>query len=176
MLRRERRREPVRGVAHGDLTPLVGRDEEIELLLRRWEQAKGGEGQVVLISGEPGIGKSRIAETVAGAARRRAAHAAALFLLAAPSGQRALPVIAQLERAAGFRRDDTAEQRLDKLEAVLAQATNDLGEAVRCSRICCRSRPATATRRSTSPRRSARRRRCRRCWRRSRDWRRGSRC
>jgi class 3 adenylate cyclase len=45
-------------------TPLVGRDEEIELLLRRWGQAKADDGQVVLISGEPGIGKSRIAQTV----------------------------------------------------------------------------------------------------------------
>ena len=50
--------EALRGLA---LTPLVGRDEEIELLLRRWERAKGGDGQVVLISGEHGIGKSRIA-------------------------------------------------------------------------------------------------------------------
>jgi class 3 adenylate cyclase len=46
------------------MTPLVGRDEEIDLLMRRWEQAKGGDGQVVLISGEPGIGKSRLAETI----------------------------------------------------------------------------------------------------------------
>jgi predicted ATPase len=45
-------------------TPLVGRGEEIDLLLRRWEQAKGGEGSIVLLAGEPGIGKSRIAETV----------------------------------------------------------------------------------------------------------------
>ena len=46
------------------MTPFVGRDEQIDLLLRRWEQAKGGDGEVVLISGEPGIGKSRIAETL----------------------------------------------------------------------------------------------------------------
>ena len=47
---------------HGSaLTPLVGRDEELDLLLRRWARAKAGAGQVVLISGEPGIGKSRIA-------------------------------------------------------------------------------------------------------------------
>jgi len=44
---------------------LIGRDEEIELLLRRWERAKGGDGQVVLISGEPGIGKSRVAAALA---------------------------------------------------------------------------------------------------------------
>jgi len=45
-------------------TPLVGSDEEIELLLRRWERAKRGEGCVALISGEPGIGKSRIAHAI----------------------------------------------------------------------------------------------------------------
>jgi class 3 adenylate cyclase len=50
-------------------TPLIGRDEEIDLLMRRWEQAKRGDGQVVLISGEPGIGKSRIAQTIAESVR-----------------------------------------------------------------------------------------------------------
>ena len=45
-------------------TPLIGRDEEIDLLLRRWDQAKCGDGCVVLVTGEPGIGKSRIAETI----------------------------------------------------------------------------------------------------------------
>jgi len=49
---------------HTITTPLIGRDEEIDLLLRRWDQAKRGEGRVVLISGEPGIGKSRIAQTI----------------------------------------------------------------------------------------------------------------
>jgi hypothetical protein len=57
----ESRFEALRSVA----TPLVGREEEIELLLRRWERAKRGDGCVVLLSGEPGIGKSRIAQTVA---------------------------------------------------------------------------------------------------------------
>ena len=46
------------------LTPIVGRDEEIELLMRRWRQARGGDGSAVLISGEPGIGKSRITQTI----------------------------------------------------------------------------------------------------------------
>jgi predicted ATPase len=53
----ESRFEVLRGSA---LTPLIGRDEEIELLLRRWARAKAGDGQVVLVSGEPGLGKSRI--------------------------------------------------------------------------------------------------------------------
>ena len=73
-------------------TPLVGRDEELDLLLRRWQQAKTGEGRVVLISGEPGIGKSRLTAAAVGAHRERSAHAAPLFLLALSSGQCALPV------------------------------------------------------------------------------------
>jgi hypothetical protein len=110
-------------------TPLVGRDEELALLQRRWQQAKIGEGCVVLVSGEPGIGKSRLAQTLidrlAGEPHTR------LRSFCSPHHQDSAlyPMITQLERAAGFRREDTADQRLDKLEAVLAQATNDLGEA-----------------------------------------------
>jgi class 3 adenylate cyclase/tetratricopeptide (TPR) repeat protein len=110
--------------------PLVGRGEEIDLLLRRWEQAKGGEGSVVLLTGEPGIGKSRIAETVlerlSGEPHTRLRH----FCSPHHQDTALYPSITQLERAAGFRRDDTDEQRLTKLEAVLALAANDLGEAV----------------------------------------------
>jgi class 3 adenylate cyclase len=108
-------------------TPLVGRDEEIELLMRRWAQAKAGDGCVVLISGEPGIGKSRITEAIQ--ERLGAEPYTRLRFFCSPNHQDSAlyPVIAHLERASGFRRDDTAEQRLDKLEALLAQATNDLG-------------------------------------------------
>jgi class 3 adenylate cyclase len=111
-------------------TPLVGRAEEIELLLRRWEQAKRGDGQVVLICGEPGIGKSRIAQTIV--ERISAEPHTRLRYFCSPHHQDSAlyPSIAQLERAAGFRREDTAEQRLAKLEAMLAQGTNDLSEAV----------------------------------------------
>ncbi len=111
-------------------TPLVGRGEEIDLLLRRWEQAKGGEGSVVLLSGEPGIGKSRIAETIL--ERLSGEPHTRLRQFCSPHHQDTAlyPSITQLERAAGFRRDDTDEQRLTKLEAVLALAANDLGEAV----------------------------------------------
>jgi class 3 adenylate cyclase len=111
-------------------TPLVGREEELDLLLRRWEQAKRGEGCVVLISGEPGIGKSRIAQTMV--ERLGAEPHTRLRYFCSPHHQDSAlyPSIAQLERAAGFRREDTPEQRLAKLEAVLAQGTNDLNEAV----------------------------------------------
>jgi class 3 adenylate cyclase len=111
-------------------TPLVGREEEIELLMRRWAFAKVVDGCVVLISGEPGIGKSRLAETVQD--RLSAEPHTRLRYFCSPHHQDSAlyPSIAQLERAAGFRREDTAEHRLAKLEAVLAQGTNDLSEAV----------------------------------------------
>src|SRR6266436_4226337 len=90
-------------------TPLVGREEEAELLIRRWEQAKRGEGRVVLISGEPGIGKSRLtaalSEHIAGELHTR------LRYFCSPHHQDSAlyPVIVQLERAAGFARDDGPE-------------------------------------------------------------------
>jgi hypothetical protein len=110
-------------------TPLVGRDEELALLQRRWQQAKAGEGCVVLLSGEPGIGKSRLTQTLV--ERLGGEPHTRLRLFCSPHHQdHALyPTITQLERAAGFRREDTADKRLDKLEAVLAEATDGLGEA-----------------------------------------------
>jgi class 3 adenylate cyclase len=107
-------------------TPLVGRDEDLDLMLRRWERAKQGDGQVVLISGEPGIGKSRIAQTIA--ERISAEPHTRLRYFCSPHHQDSAlyPSITQLERATGFRREDTPEERLDKLEAVLARGTNDV--------------------------------------------------
>jgi class 3 adenylate cyclase/tetratricopeptide (TPR) repeat protein len=111
-------------------TPLIGREEEIDLLMRRWEQAKLGDGQVVLICGEPGIGKSRIAQTVTDRIGQEPHTRLRYFCSPHHQDSAFYPSIAQLERAAGFRREDTPEQRLAKLEAVLAQGTNDLGEAI----------------------------------------------
>ena len=122
----ESRFEALRNAA----TPLVGRDEEIELLTRCWVRAKAGDGCTLLISGEPGIGKSRIAEAMQ---QRLSAepHARMRFFCSPHHQDSALyPAITQLERAAGFRRDDTDEQRLDKLEALLSQGTTELKEAV----------------------------------------------
>ncbi len=111
--------EALRGSA---LTPLVGRDEEIDLLLRRWARAKAGDGQVVLISGEPGIGKSRI--TAALEERLHAEPHLRLRYFCSPYHQDSalFPFIDQLGRAAGFARDDTPAARLEKLEALLARA------------------------------------------------------
>ena len=112
--------EALRGEA---LTPFVGREEEIELLLRRWQRAIAGEGQVVPLSGEAGIGKSRLVsvlhDRLVGEAHTR------LRYFCSPHHQDSAlyPFIAQLERAAGFAREDSVETRLDMLEALLAAAS-----------------------------------------------------
>jgi class 3 adenylate cyclase/predicted ATPase len=100
-------------------TPLVGRDEELDLLLRRWQQAKSGEGRVVLVSGEPGIGKSRL--TAALSQRIETEPHTRIRYFSSPHHQDSAlyPFISQLERAAGFARDDTATMKLDKLEALI---------------------------------------------------------
>jgi class 3 adenylate cyclase len=106
------------------LTPLIGREEEIELLLRRWQRAKHSEGQVVLLSGEPGIGKSRIATTL----QERIAnepHIHLRYFCSPYDANIALrPFINQLERAAGFQRDDPAETKWNKLEALLSPTSS----------------------------------------------------
>jgi class 3 adenylate cyclase len=110
-------------------TPLVGREEELALLQRRWQQAKSGEGRVVLLSGEPGIGKSRLAETLVGQLADEPHTRLRSFCSPHHQDHALYPTITQLERAAGFRREDAADERLDKLEGVLGQATGDLDEA-----------------------------------------------
>jgi class 3 adenylate cyclase/predicted ATPase len=111
--------EALRGSA---LTRLVGRDEEIDLLLRRWARAKAGDGQVVLVSGEPGIGKSRL--TAALEERLNAEPHLRLRYFCSPYHQDSAlyPLVDQLGRAAGFARDDLPAAKLEKLEALLAPA------------------------------------------------------
>jgi class 3 adenylate cyclase/Flp pilus assembly protein TadD len=110
--------EALRGSA---LSPLVGRDEEIGLLLRRWTRSMAGEGQIVLVSGEPGIGKSRIV----GALEERldAEPHLRLGYFCSPHHQDSalFPYLDQLGHAAGFAREDTPAARLEKLEVFLAR-------------------------------------------------------
>jgi class 3 adenylate cyclase len=104
------------------LTELVGREEELDLLLRRWSKAKSGEGQVVLLSGEPGIGKSRLTAAL----KERLApepHTLLRYFCSPQHTDSALfPIISQIERAAGFAHDDTAHAKLDKLNALIGQS------------------------------------------------------
>ncbi len=107
----------------GSLTELVGREEELELLLRRWARAKTGEGQVVLLSGEAGIGKSRLSaalmEELTGEPHTRLRY----FCSPQHTNSAFYPIISQFERAAGFAHGDTPRTKLDKLGALLAQTS-----------------------------------------------------
>jgi class 3 adenylate cyclase/tetratricopeptide (TPR) repeat protein len=112
-----------------ELTPLVGRQEEVALLLRRWNQACEGEGQVVLVGGEPGIGKSRLTrvlrERIGGQPHTTLRYQCSPYHL----NSALYPIIEQFEFAAGFTQDDTPEQRLDKMEAVLEGSREERAES-----------------------------------------------
>jgi class 3 adenylate cyclase len=111
------------------LTALVGREEECELLLRRWARAKSGEGQVVLLSGEPGIGKSRLTaallENIASEPYIRLRY----FCSPQHTDSALYPTIRRIERAAGFTHDDSLQARLGKLDALLAQTSTSAEDA-----------------------------------------------
>ena len=115
---------------HADgLTALVGREEERDLLQRRWANAKGGEGQVALLSGEAGIGKSRLTaaflEGLAGEAHTRMRY----FCSPQHTDSPLYPIIGHMERAAGHAREDDARTKLDKLDALLAQSATSREDA-----------------------------------------------
>src|SRR5262249_39604507 len=108
-------------------TPLVGRDEEVDLLQREWQRAKGGEGRVVLLSGEPGIGKSRLTVSLQERIVNEPHTRLRYFCSPHPRDSPLHPTIAQLERAAAFGRDDTPQKKLDKLSALLAPISQEHG-------------------------------------------------
>jgi class 3 adenylate cyclase len=113
----------------GQLIDLVGRDEECELLVRRWSKAKTGEGQVVLLSGEAGIGKSRLTaallEHLAAEPHTRLRY----FCSPQHTDSAFYPIIGQMERAARLTHDDTPTAKLDKLDALLAQTSTSKQDA-----------------------------------------------
>jgi class 3 adenylate cyclase/energy-coupling factor transporter ATP-binding protein EcfA2 len=102
------------------LSPLVGRDEQIDLLQRRWVRAKAGDGQVVLVSGEPGIGKSRLVTALAERLQPEPHLRLRYFCSPYHQDSALFPFIDQLGRASGFARDDPPTARVEKLEALLA--------------------------------------------------------
>ena len=107
------------------LPPLFGREEEIELLLRRWRQATREEGRVVTLAGEPGIGKSHIALAL-NERLQGESHITLRYFCSEHYAHSALfPFISQLERAAGFKHSDSPQEKLSKLGALLAQSTRD---------------------------------------------------
>ena len=100
----------------GTMTPLIGRDEELDLLLRRWRQAKSGEGQLVLLSGEPGIGKSRLIAALEDQLRGEPQQTLRYFCSQHHQDSALHPIVTRWERDLRFARGDTPQERLHKLE------------------------------------------------------------
>jgi class 3 adenylate cyclase len=113
-----------------ELTPLVGREEELELLRRRWQQTCEGRGRVVLVSGEPGIGKSRLTDAFQGALSAELHYRVRNFCSPHHANSALYPVISQLERAAGFERVEPPADKLAKLEAVLNPSPGQRDEEI----------------------------------------------
>lgn len=105
-----------------NLAPLVG--------LRRWQQAKEGEGRIVLLSGEPGIGKSRLTAALTERLAEERPTALRYFCLPHHQGSALQPIVSQLQHAADFSRDDTPADKRAKIEKLLAQGHGDEGGAL----------------------------------------------
>jgi class 3 adenylate cyclase/predicted ATPase len=114
---------------HANLTALVGREEESELLHRRWSKAKTGEGQVVLLSGEAGIGKSRLTAALLEHLATEPHTRLRYFCSPQHTDSALYPIIGQMERAAALGRDDLPLAKLEKLDAVLARTSTSIEDA-----------------------------------------------
>ena len=112
------------------LTELVGREEEIEILLRRWSKIKTGEGQVVFVSGEAGIGKSRLTAALLERFANEPHTRLRSFCSPEHTDSALYPIIGQMERAAALSRNDSLQAKLDKLDAMLAQSSTSAQDAV----------------------------------------------
>ena len=112
------------------LTPLIGRDEELELLLRRWQHSKRGEGCVVVLTGQPGIGKSHIALALQERLQAEPHITLRHFCSAHHTNSALHPFIGQLERAARFERSDSPAEKFAKLEALLVRSGADADRVV----------------------------------------------
>ena len=112
-----------------DLTDLVGREEELELLLRRWAKAKTGQGQVVLLSGEAGIGKSRLTAALLERLATEPHTRLRYFCSPQHTDSAFYPITGQMERAAGLAHDETPQAKLDKLDTLLAQTSTSKQDA-----------------------------------------------
>jgi class 3 adenylate cyclase len=124
------------------VTALVGRDEEADLLHRRWTRAKTGKGQVVLLSGEPGIGKSRLTAGLLNHLANEPHTRLRYFCSPQHTNSAFHPLIGQVERAADLARDDTPQQKLDKLDAVLARTSTSREDAALFAELLFRTTDA----------------------------------
>jgi class 3 adenylate cyclase/predicted ATPase len=116
---------------HGEhLTPLVGREHELGILLERWAWAKDGDGQVMLLSGEPGIGKSRLIRALRERLDDEPFTPVSHYCSPYHTNSALYPVIGLLERAARLDRDDQPDEQLDRLEAMVARSSDRLDDIV----------------------------------------------
>lgn len=116
--------------ASGTLSPLVGREHELALMLDRWKRARSGEGQIVVLAGEAGIGKSRLTRAAIDAVSREPHIRLSYQYSPYHTGSPLYPVIQQLAFAAGFQPDDSSEDKLDRLDRVVVGSDRPLFAAL----------------------------------------------